>query len=111
MLQWYVRFHTLACVVPAMFIAGAIAFLAFSDWTNPSQTTITKTDGTTMRVAVLIRAAEVYRVQIEEPLGDIKKGAKLMLDRVDIASEEDFTPEGYGWVAWVFHHRWYFAGR
>ncbi|MGL6225992.1 MAG: permease [Thermoguttaceae bacterium] len=25
MLQWYARFHTLACVVPAMFIAGAIA--------------------------------------------------------------------------------------
>lgn len=25
MLQWYARYHTLACVVPAMFIAGAIA--------------------------------------------------------------------------------------
>ena len=25
MLQWYARNHTLACVVPAMFIAGAIA--------------------------------------------------------------------------------------
>ena len=25
LLQWYVRCHTLACVVPAMFIAGAIA--------------------------------------------------------------------------------------
>ncbi|MBI5394464.1 MAG: permease, partial [Verrucomicrobia bacterium] len=24
LLQWYVRNHTLACVVPAMFIAGAI---------------------------------------------------------------------------------------
>lgn len=29
LLQWYVREHTLACVVPAMFIAGAIsAFLS-----------------------------------------------------------------------------------
>jgi len=25
MLQWYARYHTLPCVVPAMFIAGAIA--------------------------------------------------------------------------------------
>ena len=25
MLQWYARYHTLTCVVPAMFIAGAIA--------------------------------------------------------------------------------------
>jgi uncharacterized membrane protein YraQ (UPF0718 family) len=24
LLQWYVRNHTLACVVPAMFIAGAV---------------------------------------------------------------------------------------
>ena len=27
MLQWYVRYHTLACVVPAMFIAGACYLL------------------------------------------------------------------------------------
>ena len=34
-----------------------------------------------MQVAVLIRTSETYRVQLEEPLGDLKKGAKLMLNR------------------------------
>ncbi|MBN1589726.1 MAG: permease [Pirellulales bacterium] len=87
-----------------------ITFLVFSDWANPSQTIIEKTDGTHMHVTVLIRTAEKYRVQLEEPLGDLKKGAKLMIDRSDIAAEPDYTQEGHEWVAWVFHHRWYFAG-
>ncbi len=47
---------------------------------------------------------------MEEPLGDLKKGAKVMLNIGDIASEKDLTPANYQWVAWVFHHRWYFAG-
>ena len=60
----------------ALFFACMIAFLVFSDWANPSQTIIEKTDGTHMHVTVLIRTAEVYRVQIEEP-GDLKKGARF----------------------------------
>jgi uncharacterized membrane protein YraQ (UPF0718 family) len=87
-----------------------IAFLVFSDWANPSQTIIEKTDGTRMHVTVLIRTADVYRVQLEEPLGDQKKGAKFPLEISEIASEQDHTAEGYQWVAWVFHHRWYMAG-
>ena len=94
----------------ASFFVCMISFLVFSDWANPSQTMIEKTDGTHMHVAVLIRTSETYRVQLEEPLGDLKKGAKLMLDRADIASETDSTPENYRWAAWVFHHRWFFAG-
>lgn len=95
----------------SLFFVCMIAFLVFSDWANPSQTIIEKTDGTRMHVTVLIRTAEVYRVQLEEPLGDLKKGAKLPPLKIsDIASEKDHTAEGYEWVAWVFHHRWYMAG-
>ncbi|MGI6417708.1 MAG: permease [Thermoguttaceae bacterium] len=93
-----------------LYFVCMIAFLVFSDWANPSQTVIEKTDGTRMQVAVLIRTSETYRVQLEEPLGDLKKGAKLMLNRSEIASETDSTPDNYKWVAWVYHHRWYFAG-
>ncbi len=93
-----------------LFFVCMITFLVFSDWASPSQTLIEKTDGTHMHVTVLIRTAEVYRVQLEEPFGDHKKGAKIMVNISDIASEEDHTAEGYEWVAWVFHHRWYFAG-
>ncbi len=93
-----------------LFFACMIAFLVFSDWANPSQTVIEKTDGTRMQVAVLIRTSETYRVQLEEPLGDLKKGVKLTLNRADIVSETDSTPDNYKWVAWTYHNRWYFAG-
>jgi hypothetical protein len=94
----------------ALFFASMIALLVFSDWANPSQTIIETTDGRQLQTTVLIRTAKTYRVQLEEPVGDLKKGAKLMLNIGDIVAERDHTAEGYAWVAWVFHHRWYFAG-
>jgi uncharacterized membrane protein YraQ (UPF0718 family) len=94
----------------ALFLGAMIAFLVFSDWANPSQTIIEKTDGTTLHVSVLMRTSDTYRVQLEEPAGELKKGAKLPLGRQEIVSERDWTPENYRWAAWVYHHRWYFAG-
>jgi uncharacterized membrane protein YraQ (UPF0718 family) len=49
-------------------------------------------------------------VQLEEPLGNLKTGAKLNLTKGEIVSERDWTPENYQWAAWIYHHRWYFAG-
>ncbi len=94
----------------ALFFVCMIAFLVFSDWANPSQAVIEKTDGTIMRGSVLQKTDEVYRVQLGEPLGELKKGVKLTFPTSEIASERDETPESYRWAAWVFHHRWYFAG-
>jgi hypothetical protein len=93
----------------ALFFATMITFLVFADWANPSQTIITTSDGREMNVAVLIKTADTYRVQIQEPVGDLKKGAKLTIDANTIVDEHDFTPENYQWASWVFHHRWYFA--
>jgi len=94
----------------ALFFVCMITFLVFADWANPSRTIIEKTDGTQMHVTVLIRTSETYQVQFEEPYGTEKKGAKDIVQISDIASEEDVTPANYQWVAWVFHHRWNFAG-
>jgi len=94
----------------ALFFVAMIASLVFSDWANPSQTIIEKTDGTEMKVTVLIRASDTYQVQLEAPKDDLRKGQKIFLDTDEIASQRDLTPEGYGWVAWVHHHRWYFTG-
>jgi len=95
----------------SLFFVSMIAFLVFSDWASPSQTIIEMKDGRQMHVAVLQKTGEMYRVQLEEPLGDMKKGAKLTLSTADFASEPtDWTPENYEWAAWIFHHRWYFAG-
>jgi uncharacterized protein len=94
----------------ALFFVAMITFLLFADWANPSFAVIEKTDGTIIRGNVLQKTGELYRVQLNEPLGDLAKGAKLTFPTDEIASERDETPENYRWAAWVFHHRWYFSG-
>ncbi len=93
----------------ALFFVVMIAFLVFSDWANPSQTTIEKSDGTRMQVAVLLETTEMLRVQIEEPVGGLKKGMKLTVPKQEILKTEYATPEGYEWANWIYTHRWYFA--
>lgn len=92
-----------------IFFAAMIAFLVFSDWASPSQTIIEKSDGTKMQVAVLIETSEMVRVQIEEPVGELKKGAKLTIPVAEIISRQKATPEGYEWAETVYRNRWYAA--
>jgi uncharacterized membrane protein YraQ (UPF0718 family) len=92
-----------------IFFAAMIGFLVFSDWANPSQTTIEKSDGTKMRGSVLLETTEYLRVQLDEPAGDLKKGAKIMVPKVEIIHAGYATPEGYEWANWMYTHRWYFA--
>jgi uncharacterized membrane protein YraQ (UPF0718 family) len=92
-----------------IFFAAMIGFLVFSDWANPSQTTIEKSDGTKMRGSVLLETTEYLRVQLEEPVGDLKKGAKIMVPKAEIIHAGYATPEGYEWANWMYTHRWYFA--
>ena len=93
----------------ALFFAAMIGFLVFSDWANPSLTTIEKTDGTKLQVAVLLETTEMLRVQVEEPQGAIKKGEKLTVPKSEIVKTDYATPEGYEWANWIYTHRWYFA--
>ncbi len=93
----------------ALFFASMIGFLVFSDWANPSQTTIEKKDGTKLQVAVLLETTEMLRVQLEEPTKDLKKGTKLEVPKSEILKTAYATPEGYEWANWLYIHRWYFA--
>ena len=52
------------------------------------QTILETKDGKTMHVAVLQKTGEMYRVQLEEPLDEIKKGQKITLGTADIVSEK-----------------------
>ncbi len=94
----------------SLFFIAMITFLVFSDWANPSQTILETQDGRTMRVTVLQATRATMRVQLEEPLGALEQGRKLDIALGDIKRSTDFTPENYRWAAWVYHHRWYFAG-
>lgn len=91
------------------FIGSMIAFLVFSDWANPSMTTLERSDGTKMKVAVLLETTEMLRVQIEEPVAGFKKGQKLIIPKSEILSKEYTTPEGYEWANWIYVNRWYAA--
>lgn len=93
----------------ALFLATMIAFLVFSDWANSSQTSIERADGSRMKVAVLLETTSMLRVQLEEPTGDLVKGAKLDIPKSDIVATTTATPAGYEWSAWIYSHRWYFA--
>lgn len=93
----------------SVFFASMLAFLVFSDWADPSRTTIERRDGTQLTVAVLQETTETYRVQIEEPAAGLRKGQKLDLNKSDIAAMERATPEGYGWAATVHRYRWTIA--
>ena len=86
-----------------------IAMLVFSDWANPSLTTIERSDGTNMKVAVLLETTDTLRVQIEEPVAGLKKGTKLVIPKIQIADSVYTTPPGYEWAAWIYINRWSFA--
>ncbi len=92
-----------------LFFASMIGFLVFSDWANPSQTTIEKKDGTKLQVAVLLETTEMLRVQLEQPTDGLKKGTKLEVPKSDIVKTDYATPQGYQWANWIYTHRWYFA--
>ena len=93
----------------ALFLGAMIAFLVFADWANPSMTTIERTDGTKMQVAVLLETTEMFRVQLEQPVGELKKGVKLIIPKDEIVSKVPATPEGYEWASWFYVNRWYFS--
>jgi uncharacterized protein len=93
----------------SLYFASMIGFLVFSDWASPSETIITKTNGTRLVVAVLQETTQDYRVQLEEPAGDLKKGTRLLVPLSEIASKEQLTPPGYQWAANVYNIRWYLA--
>jgi len=94
----------------ALLLGSMIAFLVFSDWANPSQTTIETQSGQKMQVAVLLETTDMLRVQLEQPVGQWNKGKKLELPKAEIVHTEYTTPEGYEWANWIYVHRWYFAG-
>lgn len=93
----------------ALFFTAMIGFLVFSDWASPSQTLIERSDGTTIRVAVLLENTSLLRIQVEESVGELQRGMKLDIPKSEIVSKSEFTPAGYEWAAWVYRHRWYFA--
>lgn len=90
----------------AVYFAAMMLFLVFSDWYNPGNVTLQKTDGTSLQVVMLQETANDILFQVERPAGSLKVGDKLTLAKTEIASIEDAET----WVMTVYHAKWLLAG-
>ena len=89
-----------------LLLACMIGFLVFSDWFNPGDALVRRTDGTAIRGVVLQEMRDEVMIQVQESVAGIRAGERLTLPKRDIAEIE----EARSWVMDVFHVRWYLAG-
>ncbi len=89
-----------------LLLACMIGFLIFSDWFNPGDAIVKRTDGTAIRGVVLQEMRDEVMIQVQESVGSIRAGERLTLAKSEINGIE----EAKSWVMDVFHIRWYLAG-
>lgn len=88
-----------------LYFAAMIAFLVFSDWFNPGDATLHRTDGTAFACVVMQEMEGEYMVQLKEPVDALEVGEHLTLPKSEIASiEKEQT-----WITAVHAMRWYLA--
>ena len=89
-----------------LLLACMVGFLVFSDWFNPGDAIVKRTDGTAIRGVVLQEMRDEVMIQVQESVGSIRAGERLTLAKAEIAGID----EAKSWVMDVFHIRWYVAG-
>lgn len=90
----------------ALLLICMVGFLIFSDWFNPGDAIVKKTDGTEIRGVVLQEMHDEYMIQVQESVGAIRAGDRLTLNKADIVAIE----EAKSWVIEIHHIRWHLAG-
>jgi len=90
----------------ALFLGCMIAFLVFSDWFNPGDAIVKRTDGTEIRGVVLQEMHDEVMIQVQESVGGVRAGERLTLPKTEIVAIQ----ESRTWVMDVYHLRWYIAG-
>ena len=90
----------------AVYFAAMMLFLVFSDWYNPGNVTVHKTDGTAVQAVLLQETASDMLFQVDRPTGGMRAGDKVTLLKSEISSIED----AHTWVMAIYHAKWYLAG-
>jgi uncharacterized membrane protein YraQ (UPF0718 family) len=90
----------------ALLLAAMIAFLVFSDWFNPGDAIVHRTDGSQVRGVVLQEMHDEVMVQVQETGQGVRAGDRITISKNDIAE----IVEAKSWVMDVYHVRWYLAG-
>ena len=90
----------------ALLLACMLGFLIFSDWFNPGNAVVHRTDGSTVRGVVLQEMRDEVMIQVQESSEGIRAGDRLTLAKSDIKEIEPAR----SWVLAVHHVRWWLAG-
>jgi uncharacterized membrane protein YraQ (UPF0718 family) len=90
----------------ALLLAAMIAFLVFSDWFNPGDAEVHRTDGSQVRGVVLQEMHDEVMIQVQETGQGVRAGDRITISKSDIAG----IVETNSWVMDVYHVRWHLAG-
>jgi uncharacterized membrane protein YraQ (UPF0718 family) len=90
----------------ALLLAAMIGFLVFSDWFNPGDAVIHRTDGSRVRGVVLQEMRDEVMIQVQETGPGVRAGDRVTIPKTEIAE----IAEARSWVMDVHHVRWYLAG-
>jgi len=90
----------------SLYMACMVGFMIFSDWFNPGNAIVHKTDGSTVRGVVLQEMRDEVMIQVQETGTGVRAGDRLTLPKTQITQIE----EAKSWVVEVHHIRWYLAG-
>ena len=88
-----------------LYFACMMAFLVFSDWYNPGNVVVHRSDGTEIPAVLLQETKDEVLVQVDRPIAGMKVGDKITLAKTDIERIE----ESQGLVMTIFHLKWYLA--
>jgi len=90
----------------ALYLACMVAFLVFSDWFNPGDAVVYKTDGTAIRGVLLQETVDTRLIQVQETGGGMRAGDRIELPKSEIETIEEVE----SWVMDIHHIRWHLAG-
>lgn len=90
----------------AAFLGCMVGFLIFSDWFNPGNAVVRKTDGTAIRGVVLQEMRNEIMVQVQESGQGVRAGDRVVLNKADIAGIDVVR----SWVMDIHRIRWWLAG-
>ena len=90
----------------ALLLLAMVAFLVFSDWFNPGDAVVHRTDGSQIRGVVLQEMHDEVMIQVQESGHGVRAGDRITLSKSEIAG----ITESKTWVMDIYHVRWYLAG-
>jgi uncharacterized membrane protein YraQ (UPF0718 family) len=88
-----------------LYFACMMAFLVFSDWYNPGNVVVHRSDGAEISAVLLQETRDEIVLQVDRPTGGLAVGDRITMAKEEIARVD----EAQNWVMSVYHAKWYLA--